>query len=343
MSSVEPQTARLRAPTIYDIARSAGVSHTTVSRAVNGGDGMTDETRRRILEIAATAGYEPNTSARVLAGRVRPQLAAVIAGADDPLRSAALVDAVAREARRCGYALTIVGVDPDDARSLAAVAERVHEPGIRGTILIDTGGAEGAGVAVALGGSPHVRVDDEALDRMPRPIPPVAEVVALAAKHLTALGHRSIVRVVSSPDRDPGGQDAHRAGRQHLLARVWEGATADAGFAFAEAGVLPADCTAVIAPTVSFALGFSSGLRARGIRIPHDLSVVALEERADAAHVTPPLTTVTVDAGELARRAVAALLDLIGGATSSPDVRACPRLVARNSTGPPRARLGVPR
>lgn len=342
MSSVEPQTARLRAPTIYDIARSAGVSHTTVSRAVNGGDGMTDETRRRILAIAANAGYEPNMSARVLAGRVRPQFAAVIAGSGAPLRSAALVDAVAREARRCGYALTIVGVDPDDARSLAAVAERVHEPGIRGTILIGTGRAEDAGVTGALAGSPYVCADDEALDRMPRPTSPVPKVVALAAEHLRALGHRSIVRVVS-PERDPGGQDAHREVREHLLARVWEGATADAGLAFAEAGVLPGDCTAVIAPTVSFALGFSSGLRARGIRIPHDLSVVALEEHADAAHVCPPLTTVAVDAGELARRAVAALLDLIGGATSSPDVRACPRIVARNSTGPPRAPLGVPR
>lgn len=69
---------RHRPPTIYDVAETAGVSHTTVSRAVNGEGGMTEETRRRVLEVVARVGYEPNTAARVLAGRIRPRLAAVV-------------------------------------------------------------------------------------------------------------------------------------------------------------------------------------------------------------------------------------------------------------------------
>jgi DNA-binding LacI/PurR family transcriptional regulator len=308
---VRQTTARLRAPTIYDVAAAAGVSHATVSRAVNGQRGMTDETRHKVLEAVARAGYEPNLAARGLAGRVRSQLAVVVGSPSSP-GSARLVGAIGGAARRFDYALTIVGVEPADERSLAHAAERIGEPGVEGAILaigerpvevLERLTASSPCVVLGSGATGAVRavgVDGQ-------------EARMLAMEHLVHLGHRQIGCVRAEP----------------------QCSDADGGLLLGRGEALIAGYTALIVPTASFALGLIRGLQERGIRVPQDFSVVSLEDHPDAAHFPRPLTAISISLDELAQMAVSALVARIDGRSpgESPGVRA--RLVVRQTTAPP--------
>jgi DNA-binding LacI/PurR family transcriptional regulator len=329
MAAAEGGHARTdgRGPTIYDVATAAGVSHTTVSRAVNGLDGMTAATRVRILELAARVGYEPHATARGLAGRTRPHLAVVTVGGGSPM-SARLADGVRRAAQRLGYAIALVGVDAADRRSVIGAAERVGEHGVRGSVVIMNDGFSAELVASLAAGSPSV-----VLSLLAGPLPQCvgadpAVAVALAADHLRELGHRD--RAIVRPDA------ASRAAGELAAVPADAARSAASGLRLGRDATALRGCTGVIAPSVSFALGLIRGLGERGLRVPKDVSVVSLEDDPDAAYLAPPLTAVGVRTDHLTRRAVELLHRLIdpGAAEPAPDPQ--PRLVVRASTAPPR-------
>lgn len=332
MTAAGQQVVRPHPPTIYDIARLAGVSHTTVSRAVNGQDGMTEATRRRVLEIAVRMGYEPNASARSLAGRVRPQLVALVA-AEGWRESGLLVDAVAREAHRAGHALTIVDVDPADERSRASAAARIGEPGTAGIVLIAADPLARDRLS-SLAETAHAAVPKAVRHRMLALGVDMPARVAVAVGHLAWLGHRRIA--VACAGAALPVDERHGVPGVRLRSIADAGADADAGFRLGQDAGALADCTALLAPTVSFALGAVRGLRTRGLRMPCDLSIVSLEDHADARHAAVPLTTVSSRTDELAAAAVARLLAADDALASEVQVRA--RLVVRQSTAPVDAR-----
>ncbi|WP_214467493.1 LacI family DNA-binding transcriptional regulator [Microbacterium flavescens] len=333
MSPVAHAPERASRPTIYDIAQAAGVSHTTVSRALNGLDGMTDETRRRVLGIAARVGYEPNVSARVLSCGPRPRLVALVASAGHDWREPArLVEALAREARRAGFAVTLVGVDPSDEGSLSHAATRASEPGAAGTVLL--GGdqliherllallhaspsrdstAGGVGPVLALGADPGERMD-------------------AALRYVVQLGHRTIALGASE---HAGHSTLGSATGGVTIRSIPADTTAEAGFRIGADITALSGCTALVAPTFSFALGAVRGIRQRGLRVPHDVSVISLEDHLDAAHAAPPITAISAPVDDLATWAVAALIDAGRGIppSVSPPVRA--HLVVRQSTAAP--------
>jgi DNA-binding LacI/PurR family transcriptional regulator len=84
------------------------------------------------------------------------------------------------------------------------------------------------------------------------------------------------------------------------------------------------------------ALGLLRALAERGRRVPGDISVVGFDDIPEAAYFLPPLTTVRQDFGELGRRALAILVDMIDGRTPPTTcLRISPHLVARASTARP--------
>jgi DNA-binding LacI/PurR family transcriptional regulator len=85
------------------------------------------------------------------------------------------------------------------------------------------------------------------------------------------------------------------------------------------------------------ALGLVHGLADRGIRVPHDISVVGFDDVPEAAHYLPPLTTVSQDFARIGELAVEVLLDQIAGGERAPVPAIEPALVVRESTAPPRA------
>jgi DNA-binding LacI/PurR family transcriptional regulator len=171
----------------------------------------------------------------------------------------------------------------------------------------------------------------------------------LAIDHLVALGHRRIGHIAgpagnaAAPDRLAGARlalDAAGFGADHLAIAVGDGHVA--GGARATADLLAADpgLTAVFAYNDLSAIGAIRALRAAGLRVPADVSVVGFDDVDLAAYADPPLTTVAQDIASLGRRAAERLLELVDGEARSAAAWGGPtilpvRLVVRGSTAAP--------
>lgn len=334
--------------TIRDVAAQAGVSAATVSRALRGHRSISQATRQKVEAAAAELGYvlAPTASDRARVAVVMPFLdrwyfAQVLDGAErtfagkgilvlihrlvdlDDRRRALLGDIPRREAD--GVLLVNVPPAPDEA---ALLADR--------RIPLVLLGAQLPGVS-------SVEIDDVAAARS-------------ATLHLVELGHRHIGMVSGRPfERIPFTAPPERR-RGFLLAHkeaglAWDPnleVTADftvRGAQRAAASLLDrADRpTAVFAESDEMAFGVIAAARARGLRVPEDLSVVGIDDH-DLAESTG-LTTVAQPVrtlGELAALQLAGMIAHHGEPTPVQRVSVPTMLIVRESTAapPPRVRPG---
>jgi LacI family repressor for deo operon, udp, cdd, tsx, nupC, and nupG len=337
-------------PGIEDVARAAGVSTASVSRALRGLPGVTEATRARVVEVADALGYVASPSAASLAtGRMRtvgivaPWIdhwyhAGVIEGAEHTLRERgfdALLHTFDVERSRPGHAL--------DARALRRRVDGVIVVGVA-LATAELASVERLGVPVVhvgagVPGRVLVRIDDEAVART-------------ATEHLLGLGHRVIGHVTASSDAGLPAE-VRRAASAWRRWHGWRTTLADAGIGAdddlvqadrdgvaggrASAAALLArrpDVTAVFAASDELAMGVVLAARDRGLRIPADLSVVGVDGHALGELVG--LTTVEQPAAEQGSAAARALLDLVVGRRVASELIFPTRLVVRTSTGPPR-------
>ncbi|GJM43774.1 MAG: LacI family transcriptional regulator [Gemmatimonadota bacterium] len=176
-----------------------------------------------------------------------------------------------------------------------------------------------------------------------------------AVSHLAQLGHRRIA-LVCGPN---GNMDAEERRRGYRQALEDEGITPDPAWElhgnFTEASgyeaglVFPRgrkDPTAVFAANDSMAIGLVSGLLASGRNVPDDVAVIGFDDIALARYVTPPLTTVRVDAHELGMRATTLLTDSLTTTNELPAAHEVlpARLTVRQSCGarPEQERVDTP-
>lgn len=325
--------------TLADVARRAGVSPATASRALGGRPHVAPATRSRVRRAADELNFVASPEASRLAGGaggrvgvVVPHLAqwscgAVLEGLEPVLRGAGLDlllygvgDAAARTAffadlpaRRRVDALVVLGTALDEQER--ARLELMAVPVVA---------ADGAG------GQPGVGVDEHAAARH-------------AVDHLLHLGHRRIGAVAAAGPPDgvleafaAAHRDALRdAGLPHddgLLVRVGRGAPGAAEGAGRLLG-LREPPTAVVASSDEAALGVVRTLGRARLRVPDDVSVVGLGDHplAEAADLTTVCRPVREQGAEAARMVLEALA---GGAV--PSVVLPSRLVVRGSTAPPR-------
>ena len=349
---------RIIRPRIADVAREAGVSKTAVSFAFNSPARLAPETARRIRAVAEQLGYSPNPVARMLAqgetltlGVLTPQALSVIFS--NPF-FAAFSEGVAFAAEASGYALHFIS--PQHG-SLARALSRATVDGVVAVGLSD-GHPEVEQIRRA--GVPMVLVDSTALPEFGSIEVDDVGGARAAAEHLVGLGHRDVVIIgveppVPSDAIDPAGVTARRlrgyrevfamAGIEVSDERFFVGpATIDGGAAAFdrawEAGPRP---TAVLAMSDAMAIGAIQALRARGLSIPGDVSVVGFDDIVLAPHVDPPLTTVHQPIRRKGEEAVELLLAIIGPhGQSSPPVAEhrylATELIVRASSGPVRTR-----
>ncbi len=184
--------------------------------------------------------------------------------------------------------------------------------------------------------APGVAVDDEAA-------------LYLAVSHLVGLGHTRIAYITG-----PGQADT-----VHRRLNGFRRAVADAGLSLPESSIVTSSAdpiagparamsqllrsnrrpTAVVLWTVGDAAGALHGVRERGLAVPRDVSVIAINDAPFAAYLSPALTVVRMPLAEVTGRAVARLFDVVRGTPARGDVciRTPPELVQRFSTGPPNA------
>jgi LacI family transcriptional regulator len=304
---------------------------------------LPDETRRRVLDAAERLGYQPNASARRLAGgrshvialvmRQSPEQVASDAGLAETLRGLAtaaqaggfrvMVEPLALEGSPAGYAALLRAQHAD---GLVISGPRVDDPS-PGVLARD-------GFPIVLQGAlpdqpcPSVDVDNVAGARR-------------AVEHLLALGHRRIACITNAPlvytaaqDRLTGYRDAlAAAGLEADPDLVVEGDFDAASGHRAMAELLArTEFTAAFVASDVVALGAIGALREAGREIPDDVSIVGFDDIPLAAFFDPPLTTVRLPAFELGQAAGRALLDRIAEREIAARTLLPTELVIRSST-----------
>lgn len=320
-------TARLE-----DVAQLAGVSVSTVSRALQQPHMVNASTRAAVLQAVEQTGYRVNMAARNLRmGRTGAVLALVpnlhntfhaevLSGISDALvgQGLSLLVADARQAAR---------IDPRRADGLILLDARICAP-----VLV---------AQARLGRCPTVLVDDD--DAAPDGWPLVHSDnhggAVQAVRHLLSRGYRRIGHLGG-----PAGSGAARAReaglRQALkaagLAPVWrhEGnysmdSGADAARALLNSSETPPD--AVFCVSDSAAVGFATHLLGLGWRIPQDIAIIGFDDIDLAAAFRVGLSTVHQPRADLGRRAVEVLDRLIRGQEVAPTTVLPLRLVLRDS------------
>jgi len=343
-------------PTLDTVAEAAGVSRMTVSNAYNRPDQLSAATRERVLAVAAELGYGgPDPAGRSLrrgrAGTVGVLLTESLTYAFTDPGLVQFLRGVADEMSAAGMAMLLLPADAD--RDGALVRSAIVDAFIVSSIWEDDPVVQAvrsrrlpfvSSGSPRLAGVPYVGIDN-------------ASAAALAADHLTGLGHRRIGIVALPEDMPVEPVDRVVRVRRGFAQRV-------VGFLerAAEAGVEPQDVaivdattnsldagivaarelltrrrrpTAVFAVSDVLALGTLSAAAELGIDVPASLSVIGFDDIDEAAHSRPPLTTVAQDLREQGRTAARMALGLIEGAK----VRSAPRrphVLVRESTAAPR-------
>ena len=339
------ETAPSRA-TIRDIARHAGVSVATVSRVINGRPDVSAETREAVLRHVRAHNFTSNRSARALSvGRTG------LIGFTIPVAHAEYFTAILSGATEALY--------EQDMRVVLCPTRHEHE---REVTLLDRlmhGTTDGAILLLptetsdelrALRGQGFPFVVADPRFRLDEGIPAVSAAHWAGARsamdHLLALGHRRIGLItgergwVATEGRIDGYHTAlAAAGVLPTPELVVEGDFLhESGYA---AGLRLLDLaeppTAILASNDNMAVGALQAARARGLRVPEELSVVGYDDTEQASIVTPTLTTVRQPLEELGRTAVSLLTRLLERQrVEALHVELATKLVVRDSTAPPR-------
>lgn len=295
-------------------------------------------------------GYRPNLTARALARGRTSTLALMLSNIANPFYPE-FVLAAEREARKRGYFLLVCNTD-DDPAITRAYLDQIAGSLASGIIVMNTDLRErelteiaGKGVAVVLCMWEHV----QASRALPCVTIDFAAAGALAATHLSELGHRKFGALVGAGSGGPqtirfDGFAASLAAHGHTeksLTIVQAHDSIESGYEAAMGLLLEKrGLTAIFATNDLMAIGAMQAAADLGKRVPDDLSVIGLTDIELAHQFRPALTTVRLPTAEIAARSVALTLDMVDGGTPAQElylVRS-PELVVRQSTGRPPAR-----
>jgi LacI family transcriptional regulator len=330
---------------IEDVARKANVSPATVSRVLNHPEIVRPALRDKVMRYITDLSYTPDSAARALkSGRMRT------IGAIVPTLGLGIfaegVEALQNRLSESGYTLFIANSQYDQRRELQEMQSLI-ERGIDGIVLV--GGSHGrelralveqAGVPVittyvsrATGGIPAIGIDNERATRE-------------MTGYLLGLGHvrfGAIANIPPSNDRSRARLDGIQRALSEADIRLKPSQIIRADHSLAQGRSAlrqlltdHPDTTAVICTTDTLAIGAMAEARKMGMNVPQALSITGFDDVELSAQVEPPLTTISIPAGEIGRGAADYLINAIAGRPVPKSVLLPYRLVMRSSTAAPR-------
>jgi DNA-binding LacI/PurR family transcriptional regulator len=328
--------------TIARVAQEAGVGVGTVSRVINGSASVSEATRRRVLDVVAELGYEPNATARALStGRTRS--VGVIAPFFTRSSVIERLRGVAPMLAASGYQLVLFDVERPEQRNgvFRSVIGRVD-----GLLSISLAPSMADQRRLAAAGIPVVLVD-QAHDALPTVTVDDVEGGRIATAHLIELGHR---RIAFAGDTVDGVHGASASSRRCV---GYQRAIGEAGLPVRtdlvklrphgrEAAAIARDLlelasppTAVFASSDLQALAMIDALAALGMRVPDDLSVIGFDDVELARYAG--LTTVSQPLEDSGTKGAELLLAALEGEDVLQPRQHLPlELVVRGTTAPPR-------
>lgn len=327
-------------PSIYDVAKQAGVSHMTVSRVLNGHPNIRETTRERVLLAIDEMNYTRSSIARALATRQAMRIGVLV---DSPVQYGpnSTLRALESAARDVGYAISAFSISDDEQSQIDAGVVDLVTQGVDALCVIAPRASSLDLLRKQTTGLPTIVIKSE-----PDAVWHTAAVdqragAMMAVSHLIELGHRSIMHLAGPLDwydareRDGGWRDALGLAGLSIIPAVAGDWTSECGYEFARTHDF-AGVTAVFAANDQMALGVVHGLAERGLRVPDDISVVGFDDLPDAAHFLPPLTTIRQDFAALGELALQLVMAAIHGEDSAQHDMIEPALVVRRSSGAPR-------
>lgn len=330
--------------TIKDIAKAAGVSITTVSRALNGYSDVSEETRRKIFRIAEDMGYSPNIAARSLIVKRTKTLGLLISG----ITRTSVKDSIAFEilcgmndrAGELNYDLVLFNTDTQKQK-MKSYKALCLERGVDGVIIMG------------------IRMDDPYLEEVVHSaIPCVLIDIPLTGKdvssvnsdsvngawmavdHLIRNGHRHIglinghAQAFVSQKRLEGYRKALADhGLPYRDDCVEDGGFTESGGGEAAVRLLSRhpDMTALFCASDLMAIGAIQAIRNMGKSVPEDVSVVGYDNISMSEYLSPPLTTIKQDHYRMGYQAAQMLIDMLEGRKVNPQVTLPAELIVRGS------------
>ena len=335
---MDARSSRIR---LADVAKLAGVSTTTASRALNGRGELTEETRAAVLEAASQLGFRPSPFAQSLRTRRSNTVGLIVPHVAHPFY-ASIVQGAQSHLRQAGYRLILID-SGDDAQSVAEAIDTLLDHWVDG-ILISTTPFPAARFAELLRGTPCVFIDET--------VPGVGvgsvtlenrEGVAALVGHLAEHGYARIAFLSGPGDRTDGRERLEgyhaamaarslevapglvrecewslRSGIEQMLALLGSGVAADA----------------VAASSTELALGALTACRSRGLRLPDDMAIATFDDTYFAPMLEPALTAIGYDTHAMGARSAKLLVDAITAEQPGyEEIRIGVELVRRRSCG----------
>ncbi len=331
---------------IKDIARSANVSHSTVSRALRNSPLVNPATAEKIRRIAAESNFRPSAVGRSLATGRTYTIGVIVPALAQPF-AADVLSGIEEVATPRGYSVLLASTRGDPEREMAMV-QQFEERRVDGVLLIASRVRSISSSLLSEMQIPMVSIDTQ-------PAPEAACSVFVdnatathaAIRFLAQLGHRRIAYLGDRHGYDSNTlrHDAYRAALASL-SLSYDGTLVVDGDSDAEGGLRGMErlLTASDRPTAVFcfndltALGALAAIYQARLRVPHDLSVVGFEDLPIAAFTQPPLTTVRQPRGQIGRIAADSLFAMLSGGKIERLRALRGELIVRESTAPPAPR-----
>ena len=311
----KPSNRRHSAISIRDVARRAGVSIATVSRAVNGISTVDPELAKRVWKAVEEVGYVPNPQARALVSGRSRILGLIVSEITNPFFPE-LVQEFENLAVAQGYEVMIGSTNYEPVRTEQLI-RRMLQRNVDGVAIMTFGIEEDLVKKVVDSEFPLVFVDHgPKLDNIRVLKVNYGEGIRGAVQHLAALGHRSIA-FISGPlrlrsavaRRDAFLESMSELGLTAPEGHIVEGDHTMEGGMAAIGRIVAHDPlpTAVVCSNEMTAIGVLHGLYRTTHKVPNDISVVGFDDIHLAQFMLPPLTTVQMSCKLLATAAVQAL------------------------------------
>jgi LacI family transcriptional regulator len=307
-------------PTIKDIAKRVGVSHSTVSRALSGSALIAPETIIRIRQAAAEMGYQASAAARSLKTKRSRVLGVIVSSMDDPF-FAEILQGVEDTAQASGYSLFIASSQRDPERG-QKVARSMMEHRADGVIICSTSFSTEQSQQLQDGGFPMVVINNQAAENFSYSIyHDDVDGARQITRHLIDLGHQRIAYLGdslsgrTSLDRLTGFHtEMNSAGLVVPPEYIYEvpGGTPELGATsvnhFLDNPVRP---TAIICFNDMLAIGLLKALQQADLEIPADISITGFDNIRFSTYTNPPLTTFDQPKRFIGLEATRLLLDLL--------------------------------
>ncbi|MGM7723811.1 LacI family DNA-binding transcriptional regulator [Metabacillus sp. Hm71] len=328
-------------PTIYDIAREAGVSATTVSKVINNKGRISEKTKNKIMQIIEEFHYQPNVLASAMKGKSTYTIALLIPDAANPIY-AQYLKYIEEYGQELGFSVVMcsTGSDPEKEARHITLLKQKHVDGII--------------IASIFKNEPVLKqlIEEElpiVFVNFQRPELPVGSISGddflggyMATDHLLSLGHRRIAIIaedatISGEERIKGYKKAlENAGievDENLIITINEPTIEGAEVHAKELLNNAQRPTAIFGCNDILAIGSMLAAKGLGIRIPDELSIIGFDNTIMCKIVEPQLSSVNIPINEMGKQAMELLAQQINKKNNMKQrTSLLPELIIRHST-----------